>query len=369
MKVLHYIPTLGEKSGGVGSYMQLLARDLGKLCELHVVTRKDDDMLMLENCEVHFVDESIWKYAKVKKDFIALLKEINPDVVHSNCCWAPYSALCVRWAKSLGYITVLTPHGMLEPWIMKRNYWMRKLPALMLYQLDAIKQADMLHATADSEKENLLSLGWNRNIRVIGNCVQIDKIPMKISWERTGRILFLSRIHEKKGIEFLIEAVARIKEMSKPGEMPFEVDVVGIGEADYIDELKQYAQRLGVDDKIHFPGAVFGDRKFELYRNADLFVLPTHSENFGIVVAEALASGTPVVTTKGTPWNELNTHQCGWWVEVGTKALVEALMDFMSKSSEELELMGRRGRSLIEGKYSSVAIAQQFAMLYEELSL
>ena len=94
---------------------------------------------------------------------------------------------------------------------MKRHYWTRKLPALLLYQKEAVKNANRLHATAESEKENLLKLGYNDKIIVIANGVDVESIVMKQSWKRNKEILFLSRVHVKKGINFLVEAVAQLK--------------------------------------------------------------------------------------------------------------------------------------------------------------
>ena len=104
---------------------------------------------------------------------------------------------------------------------------------------------------------------------------------------------------------------------------------------------------------IKFVGGVYGDSKWELFRHADVFVLPTHSENFGHCGAESLACGTPVITTKGTPWQELETVGCGWWTEIGADALTAALRNFIALTDDELERMGRNGRKLVEEKYSS----------------
>ena len=94
MKILHYIPSIDEASGGVGAYMQLLTRDLGKLCELHVVTHKSDNERTLENCFVHYIDYKWKPWDNCKQEFMALLREIHPDVFHTNCCWMPVSANC-----------------------------------------------------------------------------------------------------------------------------------------------------------------------------------------------------------------------------------------------------------------------------------
>lgn len=268
-----------------------------------------------------------------------------------------------RWAQSCGHKVVLTPHGMLEPWIMQRHYWTRKFPALLLYQKSAVVRAERLHATAESEKENLLALGYNNKISVIANGVDVDSIEMKTSWKRNKEILFLSRVHVKKGINFLIEAVAELKSELHG----YTVRIAGEGEESYINELKRRASDLGIADIIRFEGGVYGDRKWELFRRADLFVLPTHSENFGIVVAEALASGTPVVTTEGTPWSDLHDYGCGWWTAVGTEPMVAALRSFLGLSEEELEAKGRNGRRLVEEKYSERKVAEEFVEMYNNM--
>ncbi|MDE6150612.1 MAG: glycosyltransferase [Prevotella sp.] len=364
MKIIHYIPSIDRTSGGVGAYMQLLTVELGKLVELHVVTHREDNPLELENCTVHYIPKNNNPFSqRGKKKFMRLLDDIHPDVFHTNCCWLPMSARMAIWAKRLGYKVVYTPHGMLEPWIMQRHYWTKKFPALLLFQKKGIEIADIVHSTADSEKQNLMQLGWNREITVIPNCVQVEAIAVKESWRRNKEILFLSRVHVKKGINFLIEAVACLKDKLHG----YSINIAGEGDDRYIGELKSLAGRLGVADMVHFIGGVYGDRKWELLRSADLFVLPTHSENFGIVVAEALACGTPVITTKGTPWHELEVYSCGWWTEIGTDATVEALRRFLQCSDVQLMEMGRNGRNLIEEKYSTKKVAEEMTELYKNI--
>jgi len=359
MKILHYIPSLDRSSGGTTAYMQLLAKELGKLVELHIATHPSENPVEIENSRTY--DIADFKHLmQMKRDWNMLLRTIRPDIVHINCCWMPGCAFTQKWAQQLGYKVVLTPHGMLEPWIMARHYWTKKVPALLLYQKTAVKNADCLHATALSEKENLLKLGYNKRIEVIPNGIDVDNVIMKTSWERKKNVLFLSRIHVKKGINFLIEAIAALKDEMQD----YRVIIAGEGDMGYINDLKVLAARLAIADNIQFIGGVYGSKKWQLYRDADLFVLPTHSENFGIVVAEALACGTPVITTKGTPWQELETFHCGWWTEVGKESTKEALRSFLSLAENELEFMGRNGRRLVEEKYSSRKMAENMIKLY-----
>jgi glycosyltransferase involved in cell wall biosynthesis len=122
---------------------------------------------------------------------------------------------------------------------------------------------------------------------------------------------------------------------------------------------------LNISDQVQLIGGVYGAEKWKRFQQADLFVLPSYSENFGIVVAEALASGTPVLTTQGTPWQELETQNCGWWIELSVDEIVKALRTFINTSETTLEVMGKNGRQLVEEKYSIEAVARQMKELYE----
>lgn len=363
MTILHYISTIDESSGGLGAYMQLLTRELGKLVDLHVLTHKRNNERQLSNCTIHYVPFKWKPWDNCKREFLQLVDELHPDVVHVNCCWTPTCALITKWAKLVGIKVVYSPHGMLDPYSMKIHYWTKKLPAILLYQKKALQQCDLVHATSELEKKNILALGWNKNVSSITNCIQIDDIQAKTSWHRNKNILFLSRVHPQKGVNILIEAVGKLKKEL----VGYTITIAGPGEESYLEELRTQAIQCGVADIIHFAGAVYAEEKWPLYRKADLFVLPSWSESFGIVVAEALACGTPVITTKGAPWEDLSAYNCGWWIGIGTDPLTDALHQFLVLSEQDLERMGCNGRRLVEEKYNSAIVAKQFAEMYKSL--
>ena len=230
-----------------------------------------------------------------------------------------------RQALKRGIKTYIMPHGMLEPWILHRHYWTRKLPALLLYQRKALKKAVGLIATAESERRNIVSLNVNANVQLIANGIDMSGIIMKSSWKRRKKILYVSRIHVKKGIELLIETAAGISEHLKD----YEIVIAGEGDADYVARLKAQAQNSLLN--MRFVGGVYGEEKWRLFQEADFFVLPTYSENFGYVIAEALACGTPVITTKDTPWEAIDGI-CGCWIERSEKELAKAIFDFEGSS-------------------------------------
>lgn len=359
MRIIHYMPDIDRKSGGTTAYIQLLAKELGKIVDLHIVTHKTQAPVNLENCKIHYIPS--WNnYLKMKTCWSKILDNYKPEIIHINGCWTPGCALTQKWAQKKGYKIVLTPHGMLEPWIIKRNYWTRKLPALLLYQKKAIRKADCIHATAFNEQKHLLTLGYNKNIAIIANGIEVNNISLKKEWKRNNEILFLSRVHPKKGINLLIESITQIKDELKD----FKVNIAGEGNPDYIIELKNLVKQKGISDIVHFIGGVYGENKWNLFKKADVFILPTYSENFGIVIAEALASGTPVITTKGTPWKELEEHNCGWYVDIDSEHITKSLQEFLSLTDEQLHKMGKNGRKLVEENYSIENIAIKMKTLY-----
>jgi len=296
----------------------------------------------------------------IKKEFRTFLKTEKPDIVHINGIWNPQNWLFQKEAQMLGIKVILSPHGMLEPYILSRHPLKKKI-GMALYQDKAIKRADYIHATAQSELDNFRKLGYNHPSATIPNGIDLSEVKQKTVWD-TGpinNILFLSRVHPKKGIELLIEAVAQLKTDR------FKVIIAGEGAPAYVESLKKLAIQKGVYTMFDFVGGVYGSQKWELYQKADLFVLPTYSENFGIVVAEALATGIPVITTTGTPWCELETNRCGWWIGLSLQNLSKALTSAINTSPEELSEMGLRGRKLVAEKYSIESVSCRMKIWYE----
>lgn len=363
MKVLHYIPTISKSGGGVSSYLQLLSIDLGMLVDLHIVCHHSIDELVLKNCTIHYIDGRISHPIKMKKQFCKLLDDIKPDVFHVNGCWTLQCSWTIFWAKSKGYRVVLSPHGMLEPWNIKKNYFWKKLPALLLYQKKSVKECNILIATSETEKNNLLSLGYNKNVSLIPNGINTKNISCKESWEERKQILFLALYRKNKGIDILMQAISQLRNKL----VGWKVIIAGI-ESDYtINDLKAMAKKLKISDYINVVGPLFGDDKWNAYKNSDIFILPTLNENFGIVIAESYLCGTPVITTKGAPWKIIKDFNCGWWVDRNVECISKSISDFLIISVDERKKMGLKGRQLVVKNYSSDIISKKMFNLYNKL--
>jgi len=171
--------------------------------------------------------------------------------------------------------------------------------------------------------------------------------------------LFLGRIHPVKGLKNLVEAWHRVRPAG------WHCILAGPDKAGHQTELEALLRQRNLASVFEFPGMMEDEQKWALLREADLFVLPSFTENFGISVAEALACGVPVITTKGTPWRNLVDHRCGWWVDIGVEPLAAALRKATSLSDQQRYEMGQRGRRLIAEKYSWPKIGREMKAVYE----
>lgn len=251
---------------------------------------------------------------------------------------------------------------MLEPWALAYRAWKKKI-AWQLYQRRDLHAVTVFHATSEMEAESIRRQGLRQPVIVLPNGVVLPCATRRPKADGEFReALFLSRIHPKKGLDLLVTAWSRLR---PPG---WRLTIAGNDDGGYKTILDEMIRNSGAADSIRYVGPAYGESKDALYREADLFVLPSHSENFGIVVVEALAWSIPVITTTGTPWNALATEGCGWWVPVTEAGIAGALAEATSLSSEALASMGRKGRRLTEVYYDWDSIALRFREAYALLA-
>jgi glycosyltransferase involved in cell wall biosynthesis len=189
-------------------------------------------------------------------------------------------------------------------------------------------------------------------------------IPGTVRRVRDGdrlRLLFLGRLDPKKGIENLLDACAIVRQGK---EVAFQLTVAGDGDKEYVRSLHRRIGDLGLADVVQLIGWVDGGAKASLLERSDLLVLPSHTENFGMVVAEALAHGVPVIASRGTPWGQLEEVGCGLWVENEPKALAEAVT---RAAGMPLEEMGDRGRRWVSRELVWPTVAERMVDVYHRL--
>ena len=274
-----------------------------------------------------------------------LCKHKKFDLIHLHGMWDPFLAVAALVARMRCIPLVISPHGCLEPWALAYKY-RKKWFALKIYQGAVLRSASLFVATANQELESIRQLDLLQPIAVIANGVDIEPSSNRDSQKVVKTILFLSRVHPKKGLLDLVEAWARVR---RPG---WRIVIAGGDEEGYRAKLEDMIRAKGLQSDFEFVGFVDGARKQACFDAADIFILPTYSENFGIAVAEALANELPVITTTGAPWRDLVEHRCGWWVVPGVQGVTDALNEALECNPEKLREMGRRGRQLVIDKFS-----------------
>lgn len=411
MRVLHAVASLDPASGGP-------ARSVPQL----LIALKEEGLDVALWVASRVIPE--WSRALTEMG-IPVICEESPDLkgvslIHDHGVWLPSNHRVAQWAREAGIPRIVSPRGMLEPWAMAHKKWKKRL-AWWLYQRRDLLDAAALHATAESEASQFRKLGLKMPVIVSPNGVglpnNVSRVEGRESRERKetglrirddgGRVggelklepkrreplrktqlsgdgikpeggylkpeyripnpkslktaLFLGRIHPKKGLPMLVEAWGRVRPEG------WRMRVVGPDEAGHRSEIDSMVQAAGLEDAWSLEDAVSDEQKWDLYRESDLFILPTHSENFGISVAEALASGLPVITTTGAPWRGLVEHQCGWWVDPSVDDLAGALQEATSNRSVSLKSMGDRGREWVARDFSWKGIAQSMLNGYKNL--
>jgi glycosyltransferase involved in cell wall biosynthesis len=281
----------------------------------------------------------------------------RPDLLHDHGIWLWTNHRSAQFAERGSIPRIVSVRGMLEPWALGHHRWRKRL-AWRLFQARDLTTARAIHVTSDAEAESVGRRGLGVPIAVVPNGVEIPAtLPPRHRGPRR-RALFLSRIHPKKGLPLLLDAWAGVRPEG------WELVLAGPDDGGHRAELETRVAGSALEATVSFIGPVSDAEKWALYRSADVFVLPTRSENFGLVVAEALAAEVPVLTTRGAPWKELETHSCGWWVEVDSRAVAEGLRQALALSDEERREMGRRGRGLVQARYSWAVAARQMKPVY-----
>jgi len=403
MNVLHTISGMDIKSGGPSLSTYVLVQGLrqaGVSAEIAAyATSATGEGHIAADDFIHYLPPPKSPRYGYSKEFSKLFtSKQDIDVYHAHGLWQYPSHGTAVWARKSGKPCVISPRGMLYPAALNKTAIFKRI-AMALYQRCDLQQASCIHATCAQEYQYIRACGIRRPpVAIIPNAIDISGLNAKKA-EDYGKkkVGFVGRFAPIKNIEALLRAWAQ----SGGKCADWELILVGDGAADYRKSLEELTyNKLGMQN-VRFPGFLSGQPKEDLLLTLDCLVLPSKSENFGMVVPEALARGIPVIASKGTPWQELEgspcvvsgkqsvvsggqeqknksqlttynsqptaSGRCGWWIDVGVEPLTVALKEAMSQTDAERYAMGQSGRKLVEQKYSCGTVASQMKLVYEWL--
>ena len=379
MRILHVIPTYlpAVRYGGPMFSVHALCRNLAALGhEVHVYTTSIDGPQDLEvplGRPVERDGVKVWYFgadrvrrlmgsSAMRSQLRERLAQFDLLHTHSVFLWPPWYA--ARSARALGLPYVMAPRGMLVPELLKIRNRLVKTVWLRLLEWPNLAGADALHFTSELERADFARLGIAiRSSEVIANGVDLEEISsFEISNEKPEPepyVLHLGRVNWKKGLDRLVRALAQA-----PG---IRAVIAGNDEEGCRASLERLARECGVADRVRFAGPVYGAAKWRLLRAARALVLPSHSENFGNAVLEAMAAGVPVVVSPGVGLAAaVRGAGCGIVVDPEPVALAAALKQLWGDDAL-CKSMGERGRELAARQYSWPRIAARMAELYRSI--
>jgi len=366
MKILILASNISNESGGYSESSLILRESLGKIkgnksflfgfwtsALLDLQFKLSDRINIFSNFFYDFFPFSILYLKKIVT--------IKPDIIDIQGLWN--SAHLFNFIYNIKNSTpyIITPRGMLESWALKKSL-IRKAFFHFILGYQSFNKASCIRATSLLEAKSIRKLFKKKTVVIIPNAVKIPKLKLKYiknKRKKKFRLLFLSRMDKKKGIEEILHAWKYLEKKY----LDWELLLCG-HDSKYKSQMINLASNLKLKNVL-WHSYVAGNDKKRIYLSSDLFILPSYSENFGLVVAEALAHGVPVITTKNTPWISLNKNKCGWCVDLSVKKLVQTLENAMELTSKERFLMGKRGRNFVEQNFSSTSVAIKMQKVYK----
>jgi glycosyltransferase involved in cell wall biosynthesis len=370
VRAVHVIAGLESEHGGPSYSVPRLCESLAaagaKAALLSVAAaRAPESSLSHGSYEQH---RYIWDYPttpvlrelRLSSGLTSRLRRSAPDadVIHNHGLWLMPNVQAAWAAKRARKPFVVSPRGMLGPEALEFSR-LKKLAFWQIAQGRALRGAACIHATSESEYDEIRKFGLRNPVAIIPNGIDLQDADLAPVTPPGRMVLSLGRIHPKKGIDRLLQAWALL-ERTHPG---WRLRIVGPSEGGYAAGLANLAASLGLRH-VSIEGPIYAHEKLAAYREADLFVLPTLNENFGLSVAECLTAGTPVISTVGAPWRGLETEGCGWWIAQGVEPLAQAMSRAMAIPRQELKAMGAKGRAWMERDFSWTGVALAMLELY-----
>lgn len=361
MKVLHKA-SLDVKSGGpaMSVYYTLRGlRNLGVDAQIIMFVLDKQGLLIGDDIPIHFSPTPLDRRFCFSPKYGSTLKlSGNFDIYHIHGVWQWPTYVMASYASRINKPYIITPRGMLYPQDMKKSKWIKKF-SLAIKLKSIFINAKCVHVTCLDELMYYRELGFKNPVAIIPNPIKIENFPGK-KREDIFRIGYLGRLHPRKNVESLIYAFSDLGNSVKNAELL----IIGGGDATYEAFLKYEVKRLGLEN-VRFTGFLNGDEKNKSIDSISVLAMPSEFENFGNVILEALIRKIPCIATTGSPWEELISKNCGWWVEYNQNDITNAIRDAINLSEKELKIKGENGKKMVEEKYSIEAVATKMKELYD----
>jgi glycosyltransferase involved in cell wall biosynthesis len=372
MNIIHTLPSVESKNAGPSYSVPRLCQTLAllghdvRLLTLGSPDIQKEDRFIHERLSPDLPPNSFLGRLGRSQAMAHAINKYEPDILHAHGLWMMPSVYPSEVARRLKKPFLLAPRGMLGPAALEFSRFKKQI-FLQIWQKQSLEAVSCFHATATSEHEDIRKYGLEQPVAVIPNGIDLPELPLLLSGasQKLNKpyVLSLGRIHPKKALPELVAAWRLMRTFASG----WQLRIVGPDEVGHAAELQKLVHLAGLENEISIEGPVNGDAKIDLMRQAEIFVLSTLHENFAMTVAESLAVGTPVISTKGAPWAGLKEHKCGWWVEHGAASIAAALTEAIALPREKRREMGEHGRAWMQRDFAWSGIGHKMFDVYNWL--
>lgn len=377
MKIAQMLSSVSRRAGGVLYAVAELSKALSRIPNVEVTVHGVRDSDTFKDLEVWYplspvihrrFGPAFLSYAPTMAS-VAHSKQY--DVLHNHGIWQNPSRVGLQWQRRLSRPHVISTHGMLDSWALSNSQWKKRVSGFF-FERRHLEEATCLHALCEPEYHAIRSYGLCNPVAVIPNGVDLPELyaePAFPAWsadlaEDVKVILFLSRLHPKKGLVNLLHAWARSHDARVFHEHTWHLVVAGWDEGGYRETLEALVKTLGIESTVSFVGPQFQEQKTASLLRANAFVLPSFSEGLPMAVLEAWSYRLPILMTPQCNLPEGFQHNAALAIDPTVNGITKGLLDFFSMSEHEQQQMGVRGRRLVEDLFSWPLIANQMHAVY-----
>ncbi|UOR14300.1 glycosyltransferase [Qipengyuania aquimaris] len=356
---------MSRRNGGVFEAVVAQAKMLGRLGAEPVVLglreeSTSDDLWRLAEFETHMVDQSGPQAFGFSPDLPETIDAARLDLLHLHGIWQYPTHAAGDWARATGKPLVISPHGMLDPWITSRNAWKKHL-ARALWERHAWRSAAAFHALTDAEADDIAHETRGARIATIPNPAPAVAAPDEPP--RGPNALYIGRIHEKKNVAALIGAWLAARPDLPEGAT---LTIAGWGDDEGVDMLER-TMREHREAGIEFVGTAFGSQKAALLDLARFLVLPSHSEGLPMAILEAWAAGVPTIMTEHCHLPEGFAQGAAIRCGTDSNSIREALVSGFRATDAEWQGMSRAALELASGPFGADSVSAKWESLYSAL--
>jgi len=386
MRIVHLCTSIDPATGGPANVLARLARVQAgaRGHAVHVVTADDPRAIQAIAAPLREVGVRIdaggpprtpLAWGRGTAGLVDAALDAGPDVVHAHGLWQHAVHHGLVAARRRGIPAIVRTCGMLDPWSLRQGPWRKRIFLALRGRRD-LDGAAGLHFTTEIERRLVEPLDLTPPTWVVPNGVDWDEfvdlpprgrfrdsLPESVGPD-TQLVVFLSRVHPKKGLDLLLPAFAESGVAATA-----HLAIVGPGEEAYLDSLRSEAVDLEIADRVHFCGLRSGSARLEALVDADVFCLPSYQENFGVVVIEALAAGTPVIISDQVNlWPDVEEADCGLVTDCAVAPLSLALRRLLVDDPGLRDRLAARARPWVEANFPWTRIAERIAAMYGEVA-